>query len=85
MEFQIGKTLRKKRMMEDISQKQLAQAIGVSHLQISRWEKNKSVPDGRNLLRLMGYLNINPNELFVVTNTARLNNALQHSPPIATK
>lgn len=86
MEFQIGKILRKKRLMEDISQKELAQAIGVTHLQISRWEKNKSVPDGHNLLRVMRYLGIAPAELSFLPSPPC--NELPHipsSPPVTAK
>jgi transcriptional regulator with XRE-family HTH domain len=60
----LGKTLKRKRLLKDLTRKELAPKIKVNPLQIFRWEQNKTVPDGNNLLLLMIELDISPADFF---------------------
>lgn len=49
-----------------VSQKLLAQQIGVSEATIIRWEQGKSSPTAKELLQLSTALGVTPNELLNV-------------------
>ncbi|WP_288655320.1 MULTISPECIES: helix-turn-helix domain-containing protein [Pantoea] len=47
-----GQRIRERRKMLKLTQQQLAADVGVSHVAISQWEKNETLPRGEHLLRL---------------------------------
>ena len=50
-----------------LSQKRLAQEVGVSEITILRWEKGQSSPNSEKLKKLAQILEVTPNELLGVT------------------
>lgn len=52
--------LRQARVSRDLTQKQLADAVGVSVQAVSHWEKRRSSLLGENLLLLAGALGVSP-------------------------
>lgn len=48
----LGDRIRLRRKSLQLTQKQLAQQVKVSHVAISQWEKEETLPRGENLLRL---------------------------------
>ncbi|MDZ7278084.1 helix-turn-helix domain-containing protein [Pantoea eucrina] len=55
-----GMRMRARRRALQMTQKNLADVIGVSHVAISQWEKEETVPRGENLLRLAEHLQCTP-------------------------
>jgi len=55
-----GMRMRARRQALNMTQKNLASVIGVSHVAISQWEKEETVPRGDNLLRLAEHLQCTP-------------------------
>ncbi len=51
-----GERIRSRRKALKLTQQALAQGIGVSHVAVSQWEKEETVPRGENLLRLAEWL-----------------------------
>ncbi len=62
-QVKIGKFIATIRKENNITQKQLAEKLGVSDKAVSKWECGKSMPDNGLLLNLCKELNINVNEL----------------------
>ena len=62
-QVKIGKFIANMRKENKITQKQLAEKLGVSDKAVSKWECGKSMPDNGLLLNLCNELNINVNEL----------------------
>lgn len=56
----LGDRIRLRRKSLQLTQKQLAQQIKVSHVAISQWEKDETLPRGENLLRLAEALGCAP-------------------------
>ncbi|MBK0094724.1 helix-turn-helix domain-containing protein [Erwinia sp. S63] len=52
----IGERIRSRRKALKLTQQALAKGIGVSHVAVSQWEKEETVPRGENLLRLAEWL-----------------------------
>lgn len=50
----------------NITQKKLADAVGVRLRTYQKWEKGESIPDGYNLIKLMNYLNIDSVQNFII-------------------
>lgn len=48
----VGERIRQRRKALKFTQQTLATGIGVSHVAVSQWEKDETVPRGENLLRL---------------------------------
>ena len=44
MKDRLGNTMRAARKASNMTQKQMAQAVGVSHITVSFWENGKSTP-----------------------------------------
>lgn len=63
----IGKTVRYKRRMLDLTQTQLANEIDVDITSVGSWERNKTFPKGEHLLKLMRRLNLGPDDFPVET------------------
>lgn len=63
-EFDVGARLRELRLQSEMSQRQLAEAAGVPHGQISMIETNKSSPSVASLRRILGGLNLGMSEFF---------------------
>lgn len=51
-----GERIRARRKALQLTQQALAKSIGVSHVAVSQWEKEETVPRGENLLRLAQWL-----------------------------
>lgn len=51
-----GERIRTRRKALQLTQQALAKSIGVSHVAVSQWEKEETVPRGENLLRLAEWL-----------------------------
>lgn len=52
----IGERITELRKMQNLSQGQLASAIGISRQAVSKWENDQSAPDALNLIRLADIL-----------------------------
>lgn len=59
----IGSKILARRKELKITQKKLADKVGVSHVTISMWEKEDTAPKGGNLLSLASALNVSPSYL----------------------
>ena len=66
MKYEIGKRIRKYREDRKLSQKDLADMIGVSNSRISNWEKGINRPDADMLADLGRALKVSPSELLDV-------------------
>ncbi len=66
MKYEIGNRIRKFREELGISQKQLAEQIGVSNSRISNWEQGINRPDADILAKLCTALNVSPSSLLGV-------------------
>lgn len=56
----LGDRIRLRRKALELTQKQLAHQVKVSHVAISQWEKEETLPRGENLLRLADALGCAP-------------------------
>lgn len=63
-EFDIGARLKELRVQAGLSQRQLAEASGVPHGQISMVETNRSSPSVASLRRILGGLSLSMSEFF---------------------
>ncbi|MCI2400917.1 cupin domain-containing protein [Aliiroseovarius sp. N1Y82] len=63
-EFNVGERLKQIRVQFGISQRQLAEAAGVPHGQISMIETNKSSPSVASLRKILGGLGVTMSEFF---------------------
>ncbi|MFB6325530.1 helix-turn-helix domain-containing protein [Pantoea deleyi] len=59
----LGDRIRLRRKALQLTQKQLAQQVNVSHVAVSQWEKEETLPRGENLLRLAEALGCAPSFL----------------------
>ncbi|WZL79749.1 helix-turn-helix transcriptional regulator [Eubacteriales bacterium mix99] len=66
MSYNIGSRLRKYRKAQSLSQKELAEKIGVSNSRVSNWEKGINRPDVDILADICTALNVSPSELLDV-------------------
>ncbi len=66
MKYEIGMRIRKYREKSGLSQKELAELIGVSNSRISNWEQGINRPDADILADLCRALNVSPSELLDV-------------------
>lgn len=51
------------RKLNNLSQRELASAIGVSDISVSKWENGKTYPTGENLRRLAEILHCEPEDI----------------------
>lgn len=63
-DFDVGARLKEMRLSAGLSQRQLAEASGVPHGQISMIETNRSNPSVASLRKIMGGLNVTMSEFF---------------------
>lgn len=66
MRYEIGNRIRKYREELGISQKQLAEQIGVSNGRVSNWEQGINRPDADMLAKLCCSLKVSPSSLLGV-------------------
>lgn len=66
MKYEIGNRIRKYREDRKLSQKQLAELIGVSNSRVSNWEQGINRPDADILAELCRALHVSPSELLDV-------------------
>ena len=59
---------------ENMSQRELADAISVTQASISRWEKNQLSISGANLIKLATYFKVSADELLGIEDDVRANN-----------
>lgn len=59
-----GKRLREVRKSKKITQKELAEQIGISQKSYSHWENNKTFPSFENLVKLADLLEVSLDWLF---------------------
>ena len=67
MKYKIGNRIRKYREALGISQKQLAELIGVSNGRVSNWEQGINRPDADMLAELCRALKVSPSSLLGIT------------------
>ena len=70
MKYEIGSRIKKFRLERGLTQKQLAESIGVSGSCVSNWEQGLNRPDADILAALCRALNVSPSELLDVKLTA---------------
>lgn len=63
MRYEIGSRIRKYREENNLSQKQLAEKIGVSNSRVSNWEKGLNRPDADILAAICVALDVSPSLL----------------------
>lgn len=66
MKYEIGKRIREYREERGMSQKELADKIGVSNSRVSNWEQGINRPDADILADLCRVLKVSPSELLDV-------------------
>ena len=66
MKYEIGKQIRKYREARHISQKDLAQLLGISNSRVSNWEQGINRPDADMIADICLALHISPSELLDV-------------------
>ncbi len=66
MKYEIGRRIRKYREICGLSQKELAQRIGVSNSRVSNWEQGVNRPDADILAEICKALQVSPSELLDV-------------------
>ena len=59
-----GEVIRNARKSLDLTQRQLAEKIGVSNTSISNWEKGLSRPDADLIQKLCEVLHLQPNDIY---------------------
>lgn len=59
-----GKYIAEKRKQLGMTQKQLAEQVGITDKAVSKWERGKSIPDSGVMEELCGVLHISMNEFF---------------------
>lgn len=64
MAIYFGEKIKAARKAAGMTQKQLAEKVGVSNAAVSNWEKNLNRPDPDQIELLCGILNITPSSLF---------------------
>ena len=66
MKYEIGSRIRRYREERGLSQKQLAEMIGVKNSRVSNWEQGLNRPDADILAALCRALQVSPSELLDV-------------------
>lgn len=66
MKYEIGSRIRKYREERGLSQKQLAELIGVKNNRVSNWEQGLNRPDADILADICRVLQVSPSELLDV-------------------
>ncbi|EJE1920453.1 helix-turn-helix transcriptional regulator [Listeria monocytogenes] len=61
----LGKNIQKHRVLNQLSQKELAGEMGIAVQSLSRIERGLSVPSFDNLVKIMDILKVTPNQLFI--------------------
>lgn len=59
----IGKIIERLRIENNISQKKLAEQIGIKQSTISKWEKRNAVPNADNIVALAKFFNVSADYL----------------------
>ncbi|MBP3411935.1 MAG: helix-turn-helix domain-containing protein [Oscillospiraceae bacterium] len=72
MSIYFGDKIKDARKAAGLTQRQLADKIGVSNTSISNWEKNLSRPDPDTIQHLCWALNVQPNYFFSVENSTTI-------------
>ena len=62
--LQIGKKLKELRNSENLTQKELADALNIKRVNYTRYETDKVRPDYETLIAIANYFNVSLDELF---------------------
>lgn len=62
-QIKIGKFIAERRKMQNLTQMQLAEKLGITDRAVSKWENGKTLPDASIMLELCGILGISVNDL----------------------
>ena len=62
-QIKIGKFIAERRKKENLTQMQLAEALGITDRAVSKWETGRAMPDSSIMLALCDILKINVNDL----------------------
>ena len=65
-----GEKIRRARKAAGLTQRQLAEKIGVANTSVSNWEKDLSRPDADLIQKLCAVLNVQPNHFYGTENTS---------------
>lgn len=65
-----GEKIRNARKAAGLTQRQLAQQLGVSNTSVSNWEKDLSRPDADLIQKLCAILQLQPNDFYGTAQTA---------------
>ncbi|MBQ8509103.1 MAG: helix-turn-helix domain-containing protein [Clostridia bacterium] len=71
MNYPIAETIRRLRRDKDITQEELANALGVTYQSVSRWENAQAYPDIEQIPRLAAYFGVTTDLLFGVDKDTR--------------
>ncbi|WP_336778755.1 S24 family peptidase [Pantoea sp. USHLN256] len=77
-----GERIRARRKALQLTQQALAKSIGVSHVAVSQWEKEETVPRGENLLRLAQWLQCTA--AWIIDGDGEVFSAAPSAVPVAT-
>lgn len=64
IKVRFGQMIRKKRKEFDLTKEKLAEIIGVTPGAIGQFERGETMPNSENLIALIRYLHLNPQEVF---------------------
>jgi transcriptional regulator with XRE-family HTH domain/DNA-directed RNA polymerase subunit RPC12/RpoP len=62
-QIKIGKFIAERRKMQNLTQMQLAEKLGITDRAVSKWENGKTLPDASIMLELCGILGVSVNDL----------------------
>ncbi|MBO4854659.1 MAG: helix-turn-helix transcriptional regulator [Oscillospiraceae bacterium] len=62
-QIRIGMFISEKRKEQNLTQRQLAERLGITDRAVSKWERGKSLPDASSMLELCAVLGITVNDL----------------------
>lgn len=61
----MGEKIRQLREQAGLTQKQLAEAVGVDQSAVARWESGENHPTAERIMQIADVLGCNPGDLFV--------------------
>lgn len=67
----ISGVIRRLRRERDITQEELANALGVTYQSVSRWENDQAYPDMEMIPKIAGYFSISTDVLFGMDTSTR--------------
>lgn len=77
----LGEKIKYLRKSKDITQADLAKAMGLSQQAVARWEVNRSEPDNETMRRLASYFGVSSDYLLGIPIHLRADTAREVAPP----